>query len=365
MLTYRLQQMVFKFDRRPAFPARCTARIRLSRVAGLGFDAPGRTAVVGADLRLIHSSYSGKSLVKSQPPLESPRVTLSHKDGEAVSLSGNELTIAWQRVSSLEELERRINTYRLFVPALFSLPLLDPVVVTHVSGTAGGIPFEFVMARSNGPFKAVTVELLERELGRALLRARVVAAEPTRRLAAALGYFHSACRLLSVGASTWEFMSEAVLDMNKALEALFSKTRMSDTSHTDAVRELNRLGFDSAKTQLLKSVMILRDHLDSAHVDTWIHKPGHLEAVYRMLEAAESDMRHLFEFLITEIEKDSYQLPKGWEPEPSKDVLEMLAFIVDEYGGEPVDPPPNPLLNATMSPRIEQFRHPGAKGAGR
>lgn len=336
LLNYRLQPRQWrrkKGETELQFPSSVRIEATLSPAAALGSAVPGRTGVCddGAS-RLSWNACTDRHGVHPGVALPVPRAIVTGEHG-TWALEGERVCISAHYVTWDEFIED-VSKIGLLLPALLNVELVDPTTVTRIEVHTGDSMYLFEYERTQGIVgPRVSSEIQSEHIAKALTRLDSDLSLESGRIQAALHYFHVASRLLTVAESPWEFMPEAILNLNKVLEVLFSTDRISQDSHQQARVEMDRLGLEEDMRESLISLMKLRNHMDVAHVDTWSHAPESLEAVYALLYRAESNMRDLLRLLLERLESGEYELKPEWDSSPHEDVASLLRYLDARYVG--------------------------------
>ena len=262
MFTYRLQPRHFKWKSEPSFPNDVRVVLFFSPPTPFGDSVGGgRTVTRATPASSLWNANADRVITTSTTPFPRVDVTWSHPtDNLTVRVEGASATIH-ARCENLLELARLVEfLYHLF-PVALNVNFGDAPIVHTVAGTVGDVEYEWIHARTAINIHATTKENQERHISTAcdsLLT--LIADSDQRRLAAALHYFHVACRLFDVGPSPWEFTGELVLNLAKTLQALFGQSR------DDVKASLRSLGYSEREVEDFAIVMELRDTVDSSHV---------------------------------------------------------------------------------------------------
>jgi hypothetical protein len=157
-------------------------------------------------------------------------------------------------------------------------------------------------------FRTTTQEHQESAAALAWERLGVLSVPGRRRLLAALHYFHVACRLSRQAVTVGEFLAEVVLNLAKALEALFPPG--GDGRTRDAVRaQLGALGFSEAEIERdYLPAMALRNEIDVGHVALCLFKPDHLTLIHAYVDRAEEAFRLLFDRLLKKLVSGKFEI---------------------------------------------------------
>jgi len=137
------------------------------------------------------------------------------------------------------------------------------------------------------------------------------------------------------GASPWEFMSEAILNFTKVLQALFGEKR-------DDVRAgLRSLGYSDADAEkYFIAAMSLRAQIDVGHVTTSVLRESDLGAIYRYLAEAEQKFRELLQRVLHLVASGGLSFPEVADIVADADQRKVVDRIVAAWAGpegQPVD----------------------------
>jgi len=126
--------------------------------------------------------------------------------------------------------------------------------------------------------------------------------EPSqRRLMASLCYFHAAARLLATGTSIWEFMPECVLNLCKALQVLFGKSR-------DEIRiQLLQLGYSAKDVEEdFIPLLLLRNQFDVGHPRLAVLNSAQRQVLYQYLANVVRKFQLLFRCVLDRLQEGTY-----------------------------------------------------------
>lgn len=221
---------------------------------------------------------------------------------------------------------------------MLALEFLDAPVIKQVTGTVGDA--QFVWALLSSGEQTLDVTTTERQQSRLVESwKRLVGLMPieNRRLAAALHYFHTACRLERVGQSGWEFLPEILLNLSKVLETLFPPP--SGTGTIDSARAgLRQVGLiDDAIERDFVPVIALRNFLDVGHPSLAVFAQSDLEVVQHFCEKVEASFRDMLRVVTDEVRRGQLALA-DFTREPREDVLRVIERIRVE--AVPTEPSP-------------------------
>jgi hypothetical protein len=310
MFTYQVRRRYYKLtnsSQQLIFPNVYEALFLLQPLQPFGKSATGgRTAVQGAPCSVFFNANSGHHFTESKAPLQPLEVTVEEPT-RTIELRGNELKIRGQ-VESLRELDDTLYSILFVLPILLNIEFADPAVVERVEGKVGDCPFRWELEDWRMDCYITTLDKQEEAVVTAWNRFNVLSKPSNRRLVAALHYFHVFCRLCRAGHSPWEFMAEAIVNLSKILEVLFPPT--GDGQSLDAARAgLRALGYSSADCErLFVPAIVLRNNIDSAHVDLSLFTMSQLHVLHSYTEIAERAFRQLLSRILGEIESGRYEV---------------------------------------------------------
>jgi hypothetical protein len=325
MLTYQVRPRIFRLEsEKPlAFPVECELRFHFQPGQPFGAEAGGgRTLVQHVAASTFFDANSGTSTAVAKKPL-SPLDVVVEAPNMVVRLEGATLTITGT-FESLNVVEQTIEGVFFVLPTLLNVEFADPPYVERVDGMIGTVGFGWELARWAGQYVVTSQETQERHFMEAWTRMSVVSVPGRRRLAAALHYFHVACRLGCSGRTAGEFVAEAILNLAKTLEVLFPPAGGGDAR--DAARVgLRTLGLadERIEADFIPS-MALRNEIDVGHVGLGLFKPEHLEAIHAYVERAERAFQDMLQLLLTRVEAGDVEIAHHELGPPSKKALEVV-----------------------------------------
>ncbi|MEW5757439.1 MAG: hypothetical protein AB1810_14175 [Pseudomonadota bacterium] len=309
MLTYQLHTriLVVPSGKELSFPNRCMLNLKLAPATAFGTENDyGRTLVKAHAASVLMNANNGKWQAKSNPGLEPLDVIFERGDSKFV-LKGDKLTYEFS-CESLSHLDGTLTLFKFIYPTLLNLEFSDPPIVLHIGGNVGGIEFRWEHMPQEWRIRMRTVEqeILERHIVNSLDYFPLFHGANNRRLAAAISYFHIACRLNVCGDSPWEFMAETILNYCKAVEILFVS---SENSKDDIRKGLTILGYtdDEIEGDFIP-LLILRSYVDVAHPKVAIYKHKDLRVLYSYLSQAEDVIRELLSRVIKNVNADTYSI---------------------------------------------------------
>ncbi|MEO1020725.1 MAG: hypothetical protein AAFY56_24065, partial [Pseudomonadota bacterium] len=257
---------------------------------------------------------------------------------EWMELNGSVLTVS-KEIATFYDLEGLVESIAYVLPALVNISYYDPPYVERVDGVIGGEKFRWEMRDWKMQFGVSTQGDQEEKFIKAWERIDVLAVETRQRLAAAIHYFHVACRLSRSSATAGEFLAESVLNLSKCLEALFPPD--GDGNTRNAVRSgLRDLGYQDQEIESrFIPAMALRAKVDVAHVGLNIFKMEQLKVIHEYVDTTESAFREMLERLFCAIEAGTYEVQPHKPSRPDRDVLEIVERIADALASQPQNAP--------------------------
>lgn len=290
MLIYRLQSRIIKARSvEPfVFPNTVYLELKLGPSAQFGTShGYSRLAVLGHKARLVFDANSGRTSIHSSPGLEPLKVTFQTANNK-FEMNGDVLTYQ-SPCESIKDVTGAIQALHYLYPVILNVYSSEPPIVLHAKGHVGEIPFSWEHARAELHFRVVTQDSVQESVLAAFQQLHHFDGQKHLRLVASLLYFHVATRLLVTGTSVWEFMSEAILNLCKALQILFGQSN-------DIIRKgLSTLGYRSEEIEKdFVPLLILRSHFDVAHPRLATLGAQRSEILYRYLSNIEGRFRDLF-----------------------------------------------------------------------
>ena len=335
MLTYHLQQRVFRTVKggSPQFPGTATVRLIFEPgpLFGVG-SGPLRVVLPQGKIQFAWDGNTGRAVAEPDPPIP-PLACQVHLPTGDYQLETQVLTHSFQ-CTDMGQLEATVSTLSYLLPALMSAHLPQPVRIVRTHCIIGDTEYNWELA---GPqaivsFAVRTKESLEAGVESALRASPMIAEGANRRLAAAIHYVHVARRLLEAGVSQWEFLAEAVLNFNKAVEVLFGESR-------DQQREgLVAIGYERQEIETsVVPLLLLRDSIDIAHPRLALFKRAELDALYRFLDHAELIMNEFLTRLLRAVENKVFVCADpGGLTLSAAEQRKMDALLVSMAGSEPL-----------------------------
>jgi hypothetical protein len=331
MLTYRLQRRGFRVKSGTLrFPSDVRVEFRLAPAQPFGSSpGPGRTLAQGKSAPAVYDANTGRITASPESNLAPVDVTHTHPN-QTVTVKGD-LLVFTTRCESLQDLDEIISSIYFFYPMILNLEFADSPVVLSVGGSVGDAVFGWELIKGTVRLDITNTERQEARVSRAWSRIQLFTGIKNRRLAAALHYFHVACRLAAAGQSLWEFMPETILNLAKTLQALFGQSR-------DHVRAgLSALGFSSDDIERFYiPVMVLRDEFDVGHVMIATLEEGELQGLYRSVEDLEFRFRALLVKAMEAIEQGTYVLPPETDLTLDADKKRIIQRIIKTNDGPSV-----------------------------
>jgi|SRR5882724_6157648 len=310
MMTYQIRKRIYRIDDPNGlkFPNEVEISFEMRPLQAFGMEpGNGRTAVQSVAAHATFDANTGWHTIESRQPLKPLDVTIEESDVRKVEIRGNMLKVT-APANSLEDLNDLLQSIFIGYPILLSIEFGDPVVITRVDGKVGGTPFRWELTDWRMEFDITTQKHQERKAADSWFRFNVISEPTRRRLMAALHYFHVAIRLARVGISPWEFMSEAILNFSKVLEALFPPH--GDGRSIDAARSgLKQLGYTEEELERdFIPAIALRNGIDVGHVHLSVFTHTQLRVLHDYTENAENRFRELLRRALNKVQDGSYTI---------------------------------------------------------
>jgi len=308
MLTYQVRPRIYRHaaDTSLEFPSDVQVDFFLKPLQPFGCEVSGgRTAVRSRAAGVLFDSNTGRHWVESKPPLDPLEVVIEEAD-RRISLLGGRLRIE-EHCESLKDLDDLVEPVYFGFPILLSIEFADPVYVERVAGKVGEVPFSWELEYWQLHIHTTTQDLQETRVVDSWERFDVLSKQGNRRVAAALHYFHAACRLARAGNTPWEFMSECILNFSKILEVLFPPEG-GDGQTIDAARAgLSGLGVPERNIEgHFIPAMCLRNQIDSAHVDLSLFTRTQLSTLHAYTQVAEDAFRGLLSEVVAKSQRGEF-----------------------------------------------------------
>ncbi len=309
MLTYQARERVYRVDPGARFqmPSRVVLRFELLPLQAFGQMAGGGKTAVGGSSAVVHfDANTGHLSVEPKFPLKPLEVLIDERD-RLVRLYGNILTIETQ-CKDIKEVDELIQSVYYAFPILLNMEFADPPLINRVTGEVGGTAFSWEVKTPVATLSATSQELQEKRVVDSWLRFNLISSPDRRRLAAALHYLHTACRLLRAGHTPWEFMSESILNFCKILEALFPGT---DGGSCDSARDgLRKLGYTNEEIERdFVPAIILRNQIDVGHVFLAMLTRDQLNVIHQYSHSAEAAFQEMLRRMVEYIGQGKADVP--------------------------------------------------------
>jgi hypothetical protein len=325
VLTYQVRPRIFRHKpgEQLTFPAQCELCFHFQPHQPFGTEASGgRTTVRAVAAAMLFNANTGKHMIESKEPLSPLDVTIEEPN-RTLRLAGTTLSIS-EHFGSLRELEEVIESVYFALPSLLNVFFADPPYIERVDGTVGAISFRWELAEWRAEFRTTTQEQQEKRFAMAWERMGVIAQPSRRRLAAALHYFHVACRLDREGCTAGEFVAEVLLNLAKSLEVLFPP--VGDGRSRDAARVgLRELGFSDNQIECnFIPAMALRNEIDVGHVELGLFTTDQLKTIHAFTERAEGAFREMFESLLNRVEAGEVTIAPHELGPPKDEAIKLI-----------------------------------------
>jgi hypothetical protein len=323
---YRTQSRRLMYDPNtpPVYPndARISVVIEPSECLGVG-SKPSRSPRAGMATALV-DVYSGRVGWISNSPLDPISFSTMFENAN-ISVEGNIITLSC-RVNDIQELASHTLAIEIFLPRLLNLEIFDCPSVVRVSGSIGNVPFTIGFQTTAPDTRGIDPSGYAKDLIDMIQTLPIFGFGRNVRLAASLDHFYTACRLLRVGRTEWEFMAEAILNLAKALESLFVQSANSREDIRNGLKEFG-IQADRIETDFIP-ILVLRNDFSVAHFSLSSYPSDQLETIYRFLMFAESRFRSLLSQMIKKISSGYFTL-KETELVPTEKKLKSLGKLTD------------------------------------
>jgi hypothetical protein len=306
MLTYQLQNRIFNVVNGVpfTFPNNLEVKVKFGPSELFGKErAPLRFMVPGSETQMEYNSNSGRVKFLPEPFLDALDVKIK-TPSSSFTLNGDQLVYE-AKVDDISMMEGIMISLNNAFSGLINVYFPSPPYAKYISGNLGDSEFRWEHKAVSFPFTASSTESLEGSIVSAFKLAQMVSGVAHRRLLASTHYLYKASRLIEVGESVWEFMSEVILNLCKSLEVLFGGSR-------DKVRDnLRELGYSETDIEgRYIPLMLLRNELDVGHVSLSTLDSEKLNDLYQFLVHAESNMKGLLVKVIESVSNEEIVLPE-------------------------------------------------------
>lgn len=319
------------------FPAEAVVNIKMSPDELFGL-APltGKLCVtpVGLDCGFQRTNYRGPGRISASGSYPSMQFS-SRFLGHEFSLVGNVATFKLE-ISTLSDLELFVAYVDSLFTALISGAFHAPVDIEEIDGTVQ--EFAFTVHSSLSVSNSVLITPQELPLKSYFDNVAPQAFVPSVPVVAALRYLQQADRLQAEGRHLTTFLAERLLNIAKALEALFPG------EVDDMRRELATLNVASTYSDAFASARYLRNQVDVGHVSFTDLLPGQVQEVFEFADLATNCLRALINSLLRNREAQERLVHLRTSGAPKK-VPNAVGYI-RKYSG--VKPPKNNDLTKVL-----------------
>lgn len=274
-------------------------------------------------LRAKVNLSTGRFMIETQEPLFDP-LKIEYEEGGITLRVDGDITTIRAECKSHSHLEKLVTVVFHVFPSVLNLYFPDAPYPLYAWGSVGSAKFrlEYEPTEVIGSVTTTTKKLQEEHVIGAWKWTPAVFTEP--RLVIGFQYFHTACRLLSVGHNRFEFLAEALLNFSKCLQALCGEKR-------DLVRsKLIELGYNKRDIEgRFLPAMVLRDKFDVAHVSLSVLSRDQLQVLHRYADTAEQGFRDMLKRLMQAYDEGRYSLPKSGIGKLSPDKQKTLRILAD------------------------------------
>lgn len=301
------------------FPAQAIVNVTMSPLEFFGMEPLSgklNIAPVGATLEVKPTDYRGPgrlSIKGAYPKAQFEALFL----GQPFSLIGNVATFKIT-AKELADLDLLVANLDALFPALFSGAFHAPIDIEDISGTLQGLRFTVRsgLFTSNAPFCTQHTLPLKEYFDSTAPQDF----SPPLFLISALRYLQQADRLQAEGRHLTTFLAERILNVAKALEAIFPG------SVDDMRTEAERLKIDSTYRDVFASVRYLRNEVDVGHVSFSNLPHGAVQNVLDFSDLATRCVKALVNSLMRDREAQNHltSLRKNSSPNKPPNALKFI-----------------------------------------
>lgn len=321
MFTYQIRERIFRVDADLSFPNDVVINIFFHKNTAFGnAGSEGRTWNKSTPGGVIFNANTGQFSIDPKNCIDSLDVTIKHSN-ILFSLKGNELQIS-TKCNSNSELTALLDSLYYVFPYVLSHTFRDTITVERVNGSVGGNEFRWELNALHIPIVISSQEKQEESVVKAWQYMAMLSSLNNRRIIAALKFYYTACRLARVGNSPWEFMSEIILNLCKALESLFPDSR-------ETVREgLTKLDYSKDEIEeFFIPIMLLRSKIDSGHVFLSLFTREELNTLHAFTELAEQKWQEMLERLFLKLENKTIEIEEHEVSSADKEAKGIVSTI--------------------------------------
>ena len=335
MLTYQVRPRLFRLDGGTAlpFPANGDVHFHFSPSQPFGVEGGGgHTAVQNVAASAIFNANTGAHSIESKQPLTPLGITIQERE-RTVRMTGTKFTVT-QTFESNQQLTELVESLYFAFPMLLAVDFADPPIIERVEGQIKDVKFRWELTAWKARFEITTQQKQEQSILFAWNRISLLSKPGSRRLLAALHYFHVALRLARRGEIAGEFLPEMLLNFSKILEVLFPP--VGDGRTQEAVRTgLRALDFSETEIEAdYIPAMALRNEIDVGHVDLALFRVDQLTLIHGYAEHAESAFKTLFKRIFEKVEANLFEI-EPYDPKSAKGkavkIVERLRQHADRY----------------------------------
>ncbi len=303
MITYKLQNRILKLlgdETKISYPCKLIIDAEYGPLEVFGLSSlPSRLSLVGGKTTLIYDANVGRVKAQSNPPLK-PLFAQFVSDCESLELNGNILHLERECQDEIE-LHNILLTFLHSFPAILNLEFPDPPYLTSLTGELGKVKFRWEHQTTPISFSNQTKEQLEKHVVESIKHQGILKGH----FLAAICYFHTASRLNVAGISSWEFMSESILNYCKVLQSLFG-------DQMDDVRKgLRLLNYTEDEIEIdFIPLLVLRNYFDVGHIQIVIPEIEQLQTLYFYLFDSETKIRKLLKRVLEYLVDGRIKMPE-------------------------------------------------------
>jgi hypothetical protein len=261
---------------------------------------------------------TGKFMTESSMPLFDP-VRTSIVDGRVdFQITGNRATAEIMN-ASFDDFTSLLNILYYSFPVFLNVLIPESPYALYAWGTVGLDKFQFQFEPTEVRCSATVTSKEGQEERVTLSWRRALKLSAHRRVLNGLHYFHVATRLLEVGFNRFEFMSESLQNIAKALQSIFGESR-------DSVRaELVKLGYQTDEIERrFIPYLVLRNEFDVSHVNLAMLTREQFKTLHEYSDQAEATFRGLFQRLLEKVDSGKYAVLPDTKSSLSQDRIKVL-----------------------------------------
>jgi len=325
MLTYQLRERIFNVVGGGQLEFPNTAEIEISLQPGVPFGVGAglaRHAIPGVATTARANFATGRIGIEIPAGALQPLKIAMDVGDTHFEMNGNVVHVT-ALVSDLQDLTDLMGAVYFGFVGVLNVYYPDAPSPEYAVGRIGQTRFRWEYAQPAGGVIVTSQENQEETVRQSWSTVVLFAGQSNRRLIAALQYFHIGCRLLTVGRTPWEFLSEALLNLAKVIDSLFGPSRECQRA------ELRKVGFSDQEIESkLIPIMVVRNEFDVAHVSLASLSSDQLALLHDVAASAEAGCRDLLKRVIAKVKEATYALPPDPDLRLEKKKLKVLGRLM-------------------------------------